>query len=164
MYFAEGDGASTKIKNFYARFDVIRNSSKCEGSGRGPTYAPGNGFEYFVTGSEYDPDTDDIPSQVEQEFGSNAELADCSTLVDLYSDDKSGLVSFLDGVGMSEDDNVHLKRGGDQYWDGGDRHHFIKRHNGDPGSNFLVHDDLHSNTLSLGSWYNPKPALVRLPE
>jgi len=83
--------------------------------------------------------------------------------VDLYSDDKSGLISFLDGVEMSEDDNDYLRRGGNQYWDG-DRHYFIKRHNGDVEDNFLVHDDLHSNTLSLDSWFNPNPALVRIPE
>lgn len=164
VYFAEGDGAATDISNFYARFDIIENSSKCGVDGRGPTYAPGNGFEYFVTGSKYDPDVDDIPSQIEQEFGSDAKLADWNTLVDLYSDDKSGLVSFLDGVGVTEDDNAYLRRGGNQYWNGGDRHYFIKRHNGDVGGNFLVHDDLHSNTVSLGSWHNPNPALVRLPE
>jgi len=163
VYFSEGDGAGTKIENFYARFDIIRKSSRCEGGGKGPTYSPGNGYEYFVTGNEYDPDTDDISSSIEQEFGSNAELADWNTLKDLYSDDKSGLVSFLDGVGMAEDDNAYLQRGGEQYWSE-DRHYFVKRHNGDPGDNFLVHDDLHSNTLSLGSWYNSNPALVRLPE
>jgi hypothetical protein len=162
---SESDALSRYENNFPNEDRFIPVAELEVGAGEtGNTYAPGNGYEYFVTGTEYDPDTDNIPSLIEQEFGSNAELADWSTLVDLYSDDKSGLVSFLNGVGMSEDDNAYLKRGGNQYWDGGDRHYFIKRHNGDPGSNFLVHDDLHSNTLSLGSWYNPMPALVRLPE
>ncbi len=125
-------------------------------------YAPGNGYEYLVTERQYDPDDDDISSAIDQEFGEAAELADWNTLKDLYADDKDGLVSFLNGVGMKEGDNAYVQRGGEQY-QSGDRHYFIKRHNGDPGDSFLVHDDLHSNTLSLGSWYNPNPALVRLP-
>ncbi|MCS3679320.1 fibronectin type 3 domain-containing protein [Salinibacter ruber] len=128
----------------------------------GGKYAPGNGYEYLVTERQYDPDDDDISSAIDQEFGEAAELADWNTLKDLYADDKDGLVSFLNGIGMKEGDNAYVQRGGEQYRSG-DRHYFIKRHNGDPGDSFLVHDDLHSNTLSLGSWYNPNPALVRLP-
>ena len=103
-------------------------------------------------------------SLIEQELGADTDLADWDTLKDLYSDDKSGLLSFFDGIGMTEKGNqAYLLRGGEKYW-GGDRHYFAKRQNGGPGDNFLVHDDLHSNTLSLGSWYNPMPALVCLPE
>jgi hypothetical protein len=136
------------------------------GSGSGGsdnTYAPGNGYEYFVTQTEYNSDTDDIPSLIEQEFGVDASMADWNTLKDLYHDSESGLVEFLDEIGVKEDDSVHLRREGERYWSG-DRHYFVKRHNGDIEGSFLVHDDLHSNTLSLGSWWGTKPALVRIHE
>ena len=163
---SESDALSqyeNEFPNEHKFIPVATLEVKSGSGGNSDTYAPGNGYEYFVTDTKYDPDTDNISSSVEQEFGSDAELADWSTLVDLYSNDKSGLTSFLDGVGMSKDDDAYLRREGNQYWDG-DRHYFIKRHNGDVGSNFLVHDQLHSNTVSLGSWYNSKPALVRIPE
>jgi hypothetical protein len=48
VYFSEGDGAGTKIENFYARFDVIRNSPKCE-SGSENVYS-----EDFSSDPEYE--------------------------------------------------------------------------------------------------------------
>jgi hypothetical protein len=159
----DGDGdLDLVVTGQDAGFNETATIYENKGEGKNDSYEPGNGYKYFVTDREYDPDTDDIPSLIDQKYGSEVGLADWSTLVDLYSDDKSGLVSFLDGVGISEDDKAYVRREGDQYWDG-DRHYFIKRHNGDVGGNFLVHDHLHSNTLSLGSWYNTEKALVRVP-
>jgi hypothetical protein len=121
-----------------------------------------NGYKYFVTDSRYDPDTDNIMASVIQEYGGGATLADWTALKDLFSNDRADLVSFLDGIGMTErGDGAWVKRDGTRFWSG-DRHYFMKRHNGDVGGSFLAHDDMYSNTVSLGSWYSSKPALVRL--
>lgn len=52
VYFAEGDGAGTALKNLYARFDIIRNSPRCESDDI--VYKIGNfeGHEYYISKPE----------------------------------------------------------------------------------------------------------------
>ena len=113
---------------------------------------------------------DDIPALLESEFGDNAELAEWNDLKDLFSDDESALISFLDGIGMKRDvegyeNSAFVTRGGDRYHSTSmPRHYFVSRHDGDVPSGWLVHDDLHSNRLSLGSWDSDREAMVRVPE
>jgi hypothetical protein len=130
----------------------------------GPTYAPGNGYTYFATEQQYDPDNVDISAEVKAEYGSDAQLADWSTLKDLYANDESGLVAFLDGIGLTDKgDSGWVLRNGAAFYSG-DRHYFLKRHEGDVPGSFLVHDDMHGDLVSLGSWYNTHTALVRVPK
>lgn len=132
-------------------------------------YAPGDGYEYFVTVEEYDVN-DDIPALLESKFGENAELAEWNNLKDLFSNDESALISFLDSIGMKRDSNGYVQnalvtRGGDRYHSTSmPRHYYVNRFDGDVPSGWLVHDDLHSNRLSLGSWDNDREAMVRVPE
>jgi hypothetical protein len=132
-------------------------------------YAPGDGYEYFVTVEEYDVN-DDIPALLEGKFGDNAELAEWNDLKDFFSNDESALISFLDGIGMKRDVNGYVQsafvtRGGDRYHSTSmPRHYYVNRFDGDVPSGWLVHDDLHSNRLSLGSWDNDREAMVRVPE
>lgn len=132
--------------------------------GNSGTYTPGDGYEYFLSDAEYDAETDDIPALIDQEYGSDAELAEWNDLKDLYSDDKDGLLTFLNEIGATEKgQSWFVTRGGNQFYSG-DRHYFLSRHEGDVPGNYLVHDSMHSNTVSLGSWYSTKQAIVRMPE
>lgn len=130
-------------------------------------YAPGDGYEYFITVKEYSVDQD-IPALLEEEFGSEAELVEWNTIVDLFSESEGDLIEFLNGIGMKRgvegyENSAYVTRNGNRFHSGS-RHYFISRHDGNVPGGWLVHDHLHSNRISLGSWPNDREAMVRLPE
>lgn len=126
-------------------------------------YAPGDGYQYFVSPQTYDSDTD-IPALLKDDFGSSTELVDWSDLKGFFAGDLDELLNFLETVGLTEyRDDAFVKRNGSRFRSGS-RHYFMQRHDGNVPFGWAVHDQMHSNTVSLGSWPTTKKALVRIPE
>lgn len=121
-------------------------------------------YRYLLTDEKYDSESQDIPSLIEQKYGSEAELADWSNLTDQLSSSRGRLLTFLDEIGMVEQGSDAFVRRGRKRFYGRNRHYFMSRHDGNVPGNYLVHDEMHSNAVSLGSWPTAKKALVRIPE
>lgn len=149
--------------------EVSMEIPECEGLGYGPNvrYAPGDGYEHFITIEEFDVQ-DDIPSMLQDQFGPEAELVEWNDLKDLFEDDENKLLDYLEGIGMirgkEEFESSALVTNNDQRFRSGSRHYFISRHDGDVPGGWAVHDHLHNNRISLGSWHSDREALVRVPE
>lgn len=129
-------------------------------------YAPGDGYEYFITVQEYTVNQD-IPALLQREFGPDAELAEWNELSALFSSDEDALISFMEGIGMKRSADSYVRsalvtRAGNRFL-GGSRHYFVSRHDGRVPSGWAVHAQLHSSRLSLGSWHSDRNALVRIP-
>ncbi len=121
-------------------------------------------YRYFLTDEKYDSESQDIPSLIEKKYGNRAELADWSHLKGQFAASRSRLLTFLSEVGMTKQgSDAFIRRGEDRFY-GGDRHYFMTRHGGNVPGSYLVHDEMHSNTVSLGSWPSAKKALVRVPQ
>jgi hypothetical protein len=168
--FASADGyeETEQTVDFAEEFQVnLTLDTDDSGKQYGPAvrYAPGDGFEYFVTTTEYTID-DDLHQEIEDEFGITAELVDWNDLKDLFQDDEDGLISFLEGIGMKRGEegyvsSAYVQRGGSRFRSSS-RHYFVSRHDGNVPGGWLVHDQLHYSLLSLGSWHHSREAMVRV--
>lgn len=129
-------------------------------------YAPGNGYEYFITVQEYTVNQD-IPALLQQEFRPDAELAEWNELSALFSSSEDGLISFMEGIGMKRGAEDYVRsafvtRAGNRFLRGS-RHYFVSRHDGRVPGGWAVHAQLQGSRLSLGSWGSDRNALVRIP-
>lgn len=126
------------------------------GNVTGYTY---NGFLYRLTDNAY-PDTS-VLAGILADYGAGAELADWNEIKQAFSQD---IYAFMDAIGLVEYDQcAFVLRGGEGYYDGGDRHYFVSRHNGEIPSYYLAHDQIQSGAMSLGSWATTTRALIKLP-
>ncbi len=107
--------------------------------------------------------SDDWDSAVWDEIGDDYEVADWSDLED-YCRAGYDALDIMDEAGLNDynSDAFVTKDGEKTYsWD---RYYFVARHDGDPPSSFMVHDDLDSQDVCLGSWDSTKRILaVRKP-
>jgi hypothetical protein len=116
--------------------------------------------QFALTSSTFS-ETDDLNAAVVVEYGPHAVIADFTEIKAAFTGEATtfcntvGLLSYRAGaICLLDGEGFYL----------GYRHYFIERHDGVVPSGWYVHDQVDSNTISLGSWYNiNKPILVRLP-
>jgi len=118
--------------------------------------------EFRITSGVYSESTDWQAAAV-GEFGAGATVVDWQDLKVTFNNDLAGLQSMLDSVGLSEKNNaVALTNNGNQIHSGS-RGYFFARHEGVVPGGWLVHDQVFSNFLSLGSWPGSRRLLVSVP-
>lgn len=116
--------------------------------------------DYTLTTQAYAWDAD-MDAAVAGEFGPLAQVADW---VDLETYFTGVIAEFCDAVGLETyRSHAWVYRNGQAFYSS-NRHYFVERHNGNVPGGWLVHDYIDSHTLSLGSWYNSRQILVRLPD
>lgn len=122
-------------------------------------------YQYMLTSASYS-DQSDYESIVKAEFGPDAEVGDFAEIKREYT---GKAAQFGDALGL-----VNYRQSALCYYNGakfyrrtsdGLRSYYMQRHNGNPPSNFLVHDHIDNHTLSLGSWYDRNlPIIARIPK
>lgn len=99
-------------------------------------------------------ETEDLPQRCKDEFGDHYELGDWTDLEQI-----ADIQNWADSIGFDYMDQWWLQNGGQRYWSG-NRHYLMQRHNGVTPGNWLVHDNIASNFIDLGSFYGyVQPAL-----
>lgn len=122
------------------------------------SYAQAQGTEkqYRVTANTYS-ETADLGEIVESQFGSEAKIADWSNLDSVV--DGSSATQWAESIGLKEGEGVYVVRNGER-WANDERHFFLARHDGDKPGNFMAHDQIGGNLLSLGSWYDTERSIL----
>ena len=116
--------------------------------------------QYTLTQAGYSWDAD-MDAAVESEFGPDARVADW---VDLETNFAGQIGLFCDTVGLlTFRSHAWVYRNGVAFYSS-NRHYFVQRHNGSVPGGWAVHDHIDGHTLSLGSWWNSRKILVRLPD
>jgi hypothetical protein len=106
-----------------------------------------NCTNYKLTSGKYS-EYDDIYQAVEDELGSNYDVADWNNIKSI-----SDVAGWCDCMNLSDHQTFMVVKGGQHFYCG-DRHYFIEYFDdGVPSSGFLVHDQVGGNMLCLGSWY-----------
>jgi len=101
---------------------------------------------------------EDIHGTIQDEFGSDAALADWTDLVASFSGQAA---AFADAVGLPSGGSVWCRLDGEEFYDTA-RRYFVRRADGLVPDGFLIHGSLDSDTLLLGAYFNGRPILVRL--
>ena len=94
-------------------------------------------------------DTVDLNQAVKNEFGNEYRVADWN---DIKNYNGGNTQYWANGIGMNHGDYYFVTWNGQSFY-GGNRHYFITRFDGTVDSNYLVHDQLGNNLITLGSWY-----------
>ncbi len=90
----------------------------------------------------------DLDSVILTDYGPDYRMADWQDLLKIQS-----IHNWADEVGLQNDSSYHIKNNGERFWD--NRSYFITRFDEhDKPSHFFAHDDIDSNFICLGSWYN----------
>jgi hypothetical protein len=63
---------------------------------------------------------------------------------------------------MNNRDYYFVAWNGQGFWNGGNRHYFITRFDGVVDSNYLVHDQIDNNIITLGSWYGIQERILAI--
>lgn len=106
----------------------------------------------------------DWQSTCDTEFGSNADVADWTQVKTLFNDvtESSFNQSFMDRIGMtSRGSDAFVFKNGDKKYQS-DRSYFMTRHNYNAPGHYMVHGNIDSNLVSLGSWDSSHPILCYL--
>ncbi len=131
-----------------------------------PTPAP-DPARYRVTARAYD-GREDPHAAVRLEFGPAAELADWNEIKAQYGGSIEAIRAFCDAIGLpatgTDSELCLFVAVGDAIRVGGDRRYFLMRQNGAVPAGFLVHDDIQSNYVALGSWPGRRRILAKLAE
>jgi len=117
-----------------------------------PVLAQSSGDFVLSTGSY--PETADLEKIIKDRYGPGAKIADWSDIKSQFS--SSEIDDWANKIGLSHEGKAWVQWNGDRWHSGGDRHYFIKRHDGDKSGNFLAHDDIGGYIISLGSWYGQR--------
>jgi hypothetical protein len=97
----------------------------------------------------------DPNQQCINEFGPNYSLADWTDLEQIPN-----IVQWADSIQMPSNIQIWVQNAGQEYWNGGNRHFLIQRHNGSLPGGWLAHDNINNHFISLGSFFNiSNPAL-----
>ncbi len=91
----------------------------------------------------------DPNQQCINEFGPNYSLADWTDLEQIPN-----IVQWADSLQMPSNIQIWVQNNGQEYWNGGNRHFLIQRHNGSLPGGWLAHDNINNYFISLGSFYN----------
>jgi PKD repeat protein len=104
----------------------------------------GSGEDFLLTNNTYS-ETDDLEQAVQNEYGSDYDVADWND-IDALTD----ITQWIDDMGLSEDESFMLKRNGAFIYSG-NRQYFVRYSTDGVGSGWLIHDQI--GDLYLGSWY-----------
>ena len=113
--------------------------------------------KYLLTRGKYE-ETSDLLTAVRNEYGPTAEIADWAEIKRQYSGKTGELIREL-GLGIGQGESVLIQNKGKRYYSGS-RHYFLTRFDGEVPSWYLVHDDIDSYTLVLGSWYDVEYRII----
>ena len=117
-----------------------------------------DGWIWETTSSTY-AGSDDWDSAVGDELGDEYEVADWSDLEE-YCDAGYDALDIMDEAGLSDyNADAFVTRDYEKTYSSS-RYYFVARHDGDPPSSFMVHDDLDSEDVCLGSWDSTKKILA----
>ena len=118
----------------------------------------GSFSEYVLTQDVHEFDSN-MQAIAVLEFGPGAQVADWD---DLVSDFTGQIAAFCDAVGLTEyRDSAWVYLSGEGFHTP-ERHYFVERHNGSVPGGWAAFDEIDGNTLSLGSWFDPRRILVRI--
>lgn len=100
-------------------------------------------------------ETDDLEASVQSEYGVNYTVADWTDLEALADID-----AWIACMELEDNQSFNLLVNGEQIYSG-DRQYFMRYcADGDPGSNFLIHDQIGSS-IFLGSWAGSRHVLAK---
>jgi len=104
--------------------------------------------------TQYYSETANLDSIVTSLFGPGYRLADWNDLV-AYSQIHD-IVAWADSIGMLNGypNGFLVTCNGDHFWNGGNRHYWIDRHDHVVPPGWLVHADIDNHFIDLGSWYD----------
>ncbi len=114
--------------------------------------------DFYVITTELD-EYGDHDLECKSLLGSEYRLADWNDLKYYHASGGpiEALIAGLDWKDEKTSDvgvrHPRVSRDGNERYNGGRRHYFVSRHDHVPPSYFLVHDNIDSYHLSLGSWY-----------
>ena len=89
---------------------------------------------------------DDLDAIVKEEFGNEYRIAD-------WTDVEAAFDRGVDPDDILAGGSAFCTNQGEHFWSG-DRHYIVSRHNHEPSSGYLAHDDIDDHLFSLGSWYD----------
>lgn len=99
-------------------------------------------------------ENNNLVTSVQSEYGSGYSVADWNDVKAI-----SNISSWISCMGLVNDQSFNLLRNGNQVYSG-DRQYFMRYcSDGDPGSNFLIHDQIGSY-IFLGSWTGSRNVLA----
>jgi len=105
-------------------------------------------------------------SQVRQEYGDNATVAEWDTIKSDFGGSVASITAFMNAAGINRQrspsqDNYFVTKSGQNFWNG-DRRYFVTRHNGTPDGTYLYHDHIQNHQLGLGSYTYDSQALAKI--
>ncbi len=122
-----------------------------------------DGYEYSLTANTYSP-TADWTQAVIMELGPAAHVVDWNIIKSEFGSSVNSLRSFLDGIGVTD---VNFAPGvtwnGSQTWAGSTRSYGINRAEGNVPFGYLIHEQIQSNWLLLGSWPADRYLVASVP-
>lgn len=114
-------------------------------------------------------ETGDVVNACQNEFGPNYRLADWNDII-WFKNSGGTLDAFFIEIGMAPynvanygnyyqsnsytKDSFLVSMNGQRFWNGGNRHFFIQRHDHIRPSDWAIHGTIDNNLIDLGSWYS----------
>jgi hypothetical protein len=126
----------------------------------GCTTFPQAAERFAVTKGAYS-EKADLEAAAKQEFGPNATVADWAQIKATYGGSEQQIRDFCGRSGIPARESVYLLNNGQSFWQES-RHYLMTRFDGNPPPNWLIHDQIQSYHLCLGSWHGNQPVLVRI--
>ena len=103
----------------------------------------------------------DLAAIVKKDLGPRAALADWDEIKTLYGGTEADLKAFCEKVGLAPNGSAWVTKGGNGFWQD-ERRYFIYRADHKLPEDFMLHEQMQNNFLLLGSWYTPRPILVKI--
>lgn len=100
-------------------------------------------------------ENDALAQACQNEFGSNYTVADWTDLEAI-----SNINAWISCMGLTDNQSFNLLRNGQQIYSGSRQYYMKYCSDGDPGSNFLIHDQIGSY-IFLGSWSGSRNVLAK---
>jgi len=116
-----------------------------------PPADAGSALSPFVATIAAYPETDDLDAACRGEIGAASRVADWTELTAYYASGGDMAALLADGWPVNGAQALVLNDGAG-IWSG-TRHYFVERHDHVTPGYFLVHDNIDTNLLDLGSWY-----------
>ncbi len=108
--------------------------------------------DFAITEPVYDPMNTDWDSVIKESFGTNYRVADWNDLEKFYYEKDGDLLVLFSSLNLKNyRDGVALTRNGEKKWSSS-RYYYASRHEHNPPSSFLIHDEIDNFLISLGSW------------
>jgi hypothetical protein len=113
--------------------------------------------QFRVTSGMYS-ETVNLDQAVKSEFGNDYRVADWTDITAHSSD----IQNWANSIGMNHNDYYFITWNGQGFWNSGNRHYFITRFDGQIDNNYLVHDQIGGNIITLGSWYGIQERILAI--